>query len=166
MIITCLLAILMLLVLYFDGTRYLIPNWLVGIVLALYPVHFYLSPTPLDWQAGLVAAIVAFIIGFALFDFKIMGGGDVKLLTVCFLWVAPNATLTFCIYVGLLGGALTLALMTLRPTIGYAIGKIGGENAKVPRVFTYKEPIPYGIAIGIGFLALLWQEMIPGLSFR
>lgn len=163
MIITLLMAFFMCIVLYMDTTRYLIPNWLVGLVLLLYPVQLYFSPESIDWQSGLIAAGIAFAIGFLLFNFSVMGGGDVKLLAACFLWVAPSATIEYLLYVGIIGGVLTLLLLLSRPIVPFYIEKFGGEGRDVPRLFTQGEPVPYGVAIAGAFLILLYQGAIVGL---
>ena len=73
--------------LWLDCTRYTIPNWLVGSLLVLYPVAVYLSPEAVDWKMAMVAMLLVFAVGYIIFSLRVMGGGDVKLITVLALWV-------------------------------------------------------------------------------
>ena len=165
MIITLLLTLLMLLTIYWDARRYLIPNWLVLGVVILYPLYLFLAPegVEIDWKIGLIAAGVAFVIGFILFNFRVMGGGDVKMLAACFLWVPADAIIRFIIYVGLLGGALTIGLLLMRPIVTAFIARTSGDAKQLPRLFTHGEPVPYGLAIAGGMLLLLWHGNIYSL---
>lgn len=60
---------------------------------------------------SLVAA--TFIFGFLAFCRGKLGGGDVKLLTVCMAWAGPDNAVEFLIVTGLAGGVLALALLSL-----------------------------------------------------
>jgi hypothetical protein len=46
--------------------------------------------------------------------------------------------------------------------IPYALSKLKNPPP-IPRVFTIGEPVPYGVAIAIVFLVLLWTGKIPGI---
>lgn len=65
-------------VLFFDVTRYIIPNWLVGVLLVLYPAFVLMSPVPVGWPMALAAAGLMFVVGVVIFAFRLMGGGDVS----------------------------------------------------------------------------------------
>src|SRR5688572_20135080 len=49
----------------------------------------------------LTFAFVIFAVLCILYHFKMMGGGDVKLLSVAFLWLGLEYSLLFCILLGL-----------------------------------------------------------------
>lgn len=156
------LTLLMLTVIFTDLTRYIIPNWLVAILLALYPVLVLLAPTRPDWKMGILAALCMFVAGFLLFVSRVMGGGDVKLLTAASLYTGFLAMPEFMMGVGILGGFLALALLALRPLAMYGCSKMQ-SSPRLPRVLLQGEPVPYGIAIAISFLVLLWKNLIPGI---
>lgn len=147
----------MLAVIYFDATRYIIPNWLNAAILVLYPIWSVLSPVELDWLGGiyLFAALLAF--GFACFAAGIMGAGDVKLMAVLGLYIGwSRESVAFLFYIGLLGGALALVVLIVR--------RILLKHPQKPRVFTKKEPIPYGLAIAGAFLLLLGSGRVAGMG--
>jgi len=153
----------MLAVFWFDASRFIIPNWLVLCVLALYPSYLFLSPIPVDWVGALGVAVIAFAIGLALFAGNIMGGGDVKLLAACCLWVGMPPILEYVIHTTLIGGILSIALLVGRPVMGYLWLKTIKSDT-MPRLFEKGAPIPYGLAIAGGMLILIAQNKITGLG--
>lgn len=156
------LTFLMLLVVYLDATRYLIPNWLVGTVIGLYIPFVLMTPAPLEWWWGLAMFGIFLIAGFVMFALRWTGGGDAKLLAACGLWVGKAAALEFVVLFALFGGVLSLLILGLRVVGPWLFGKLPGKP-KIPRVLTYGEPIPYGLAIAAGMLWVLWQGLLPGL---
>jgi prepilin peptidase CpaA len=158
-----LLLVLMLVVMYLDITRYIIPNWLVGLVLLLYPFYYWLCPVPIDIKTSLLAMLAAFLIGYMIFAAKIMGGGDIKLLTALCLWTGGTKTLVaFLMYTGLLGGALSLLLIMGRPVATWYMAR-DPERRTLPKVVLPGSPVPYGIAIAGAFIILIINGKIPGL---
>jgi prepilin peptidase CpaA len=158
------LTLFLLAVIYFDSTRYIIPNWICAVIVALYPAMLLLSPAApvfdsILWSVGLF--FIVFAIGAGFFVMKWLGGGDVKLLAALALWTGREATIELVIYTACLGGLLALLLMLLRPLAGRLVSV---EHAqRIPRLMRYKEPLPYGIAIVLSFLILLWIGKVPGL---
>lgn len=159
-----LLTVFLIGIFVYDLTRYIIPNWMTAVVLALYPVMWLTTPVmPEGFNIWMSLAIFAamFAVGAGLFALKWMGGGDVKLLAVLGLWAGAQAAVPFLIYTALLGGLLALSLVPLRGLVGRYMPV---EKAKwIPRVLRDKEPLPYGLAITAAFLVLLWMGKIPGL---
>ena len=164
LIIALLLTCLMILIIQSDLRKYIIPNWITGCLLLLYPVAVVLSPVRPDWKIALLIALGMFAVGFVLFAARIMGGGDIKLLPVTALYAGKESFLDFIVGVALLGGILTLLLLALRPFTAYAFSRIKSPPP-IPRVLTTGEPVPYGLAIAGCFLALLWAGKLPGIVF-
>ena len=165
------LTLLLLAVMVFDATRYIIPNWLVGVLVLLYPTLWIVSPMALVWWpnilGGPVIALAMFAVGYLLFVLRSMGGGDVKLLAVLGLWTGTVAALEFLIYTAILGGVLSVVLYFTRPVFVWYDAqrvKAGKPAIAIPKIFTVGEPVPYGIAIAGAFLWLLWHGCIPGLG--
>ncbi len=158
-----LLSCFMLAVIYFDLTGYIIPNWVVGTLIVLYPFFVLMNGGGIDWLGALVMFALTFLAGLVIFRLRFMGGGDVKLLMALSLWVGKSQMYNFILYVALLGGVLALALWFGRPTYAWALGRLG-KNWPVPRLLTEGEPMPYGLAIAVAFLGMLWLEQLPGLK--
>ena len=159
------LTVLMALVIFFDATKYLIPNWLVGLVLVFYPVMVLMAHEHVNWLGALGVMLVVFGAGYGIYVKKWMGGGDIKLLTACTLWAGPMRTLDFLLVMALLGGALALLLIVIRRALPWAAPAYAG-SAKLPRMLVEGEPMPYGLAIAGAFLLLLWMQALPGLTLH
>ncbi|MFW0776548.1 MAG: A24 family peptidase [Rickettsiales bacterium] len=133
----------MLAVMYFDVTRFIIPNWLVGSLLLVYPIAVYMSPNAIDWQSGLMALGIVFAIGYVVFAMKWMGGGDIKLITACALWVGMPNLMEFVFVTALFGGVFAVALWGLRKVLPHILK----AKKQWPRILREGEPAPYGVAI-------------------
>lgn len=162
-LIFCALTALMIVVMSYDVVRFRIPNWLVGLVLLLYPLHYFTSPVAINGQEALLVASVLLAAGFAVFAAGIAGAGDAKLLAACGLWIGGNAILEYLIAMSLLGGALSLALLIGRPMMGYLWLRLC-PTRPLPGILEKGAPIPYGLAIAGAFLVLLLQNKIPGVK--
>lgn len=99
----------------------------------------------------LLGAAIVFSICFALFAANVMGGGDAKLLSAAALWFGfGQALLIFVVYVGYIGGLLTLLILMLRGSSNTILAM----GLPVPSSLLLAKKIPYGLAIAIGgFLA-------------
>ncbi len=143
--------------LWLDVTRYTIPNWLVGSLLVLYPVAVWLSPVGVDWKMALAAMGVVFAGGYAVFALRLMGGGDIKLITVLALWVGWEKLAGFVVLFAMLGGVFSLLVLIIRKFQPYLPWK---QRVKTPRLFQKDAPIPYGVAIAGAFLWLMYRGQI------
>jgi prepilin peptidase CpaA len=152
----------MLAVMWLDATRYTIPNWLVGSLLLAYPFAVFTSPFAVDWQMALAGAALVLVLGYIVFTLRWMGGGDVKLLAALALWVGVKCLADFIFITALLGGVLSLFLWGFRKILPYIPGK--PKKEKLPRILQDNAPVPYGIAIALAFLFLLWTGKIPLVS--
>lgn len=119
-----------------------IPNWQVGIALAL--------ACALAWSAGglaslgwgLLHACVALAVGAALFHFKMIGGGDAK------FYAAVAAAIPIMrgfelLWWTCMGGAVLLLVLTLPRLIARQKIKDSGVT------------VPFGVAIFIGLVGTL-----------
>ena len=149
------LTALMAMVIWLDATRYRIPNWLNGVLLVLFlPWAVWVHPQ-IDWISSLLMFALLLGGGFALFALRFMGGGDVKLLAVLGLYVGfSQAGLALVIYMALLGGVLSVALLALRAIVPALLPKLGIRT--IPPLFSMGQPVPYGLAIAGAFLMVLW----------
>ena len=133
---------------YFDVREYRIPNRLSLFIGALYPVHVMASAQPVDWVGGLVVAAIALAFLLALYAFRAVGGGDVKLMTVTAMWAGPTAMAEFLVITTLAGGLLAL-LMISSARFGFAVG-LAGIGRRETKNMLLKVALPYGVAIAAG----------------
>lgn len=136
-----------------DFTRFLIPNRICAAIVALYPAYVITSAGPVDWQGAALLAGATFAVGTALFALRLVGGGDVKLLTAVILWAGPALFWPFIIVTVLTGGVLALsAAVTHRYWRTLAVRVIGRatgiEEGALPEALS----VPYGVAIAAGGL--------------
>jgi prepilin peptidase CpaA len=96
-----------------DARSQRIPNRLVlaGLLLALV-LRAGSGLTPLAY--GLAGGAIAFVIGFPLFALRAFGGGDVKFLTVCGLFVGLPLIGKTALFSGAAGGILALIVIARR----------------------------------------------------
>lgn len=132
----------------YDVTTMKIPNWIsIALAAAFVPVALAVQ-LPWDQIAiSLGIGFAALVIGIALFAFRILGGGDAKLLAAALLWVGTSGAFVFVMATALAGGALSLFLLAARkwwPLVPWT------APAWVARLMEPKGDIPYGVAIAVG----------------
>ncbi len=97
----------------------------------------------------MVAGLV-FAIGFAVYSFRVLGGGDVKLLAAVALWAGPVHITAFMISTAIIGGLLAMVATTpLRLLLPYmaAATRVDLDVRQLVKL-----QIPYGVAIAAGGL--------------
>ena len=131
----------------------IIPNRIGLALLSLYPISVWTSPEPVDVWGGLVVSVFMFAVGVLCFRFRLMGGGDAKLLTVVALWAGPTLILPFIFVTTLVGGVLSLAWLTpFRNAVPLAPLAVGNVNLGL-----FSTSMPYGVAICGGGLYLAFR---------
>src|SRR5262245_46867246 len=105
-----------------DLKHYKIRNELILVLTGLFFLHAILSGrwTMLPWNLGFAA--VLFLMILYPYSKKMMGGGDVKLLTVAILWVGPFCALPFALFLLLFATIHGLAAK-FKLVEGKAVGK-------------------------------------------
>jgi len=139
-----------------DYREWTIPNRICIALVGLYPAYVLSSPEQVHWVAALVVAEAVFVVGLGLFVFRVMGGGDVKLMAAVALWAGPEHIFTFLFVTSLAGGALSLLmlprLLPMRP-----------RAAGTARLAFLGVHVPYGIAVAAGAL-LVGGRLIVGAT--
>ena len=128
-----------------DIYRRQIDNWLNAAIALSAPAFWW--ATGLSFYPGVAmqlgVALAAFAVLCAMFAFKLMGGGDVKLLTALALWLPWQPFMQLLLMMSLIGGVLTVVL--------------GGWH--VMRRQRDKLKIPYGVAIAsAGLLVMVMNK--------
>ncbi|GMM93316.1 prepilin peptidase [Qipengyuania sp. MTN3-11] len=121
-----------------------IANWLNAAIAIAAPAFWWasgLDPWPgIAQQLGV--ALATFAVCAGLFAIRMMGGGDVKLLTALALWIPPAAFLKLVVVMALAGGVLTIVFGAWHIT-----------RRRRDRI-----AIPYGVAIAFGALWVIGTE--------
>ena len=143
----CGLAIALVVAAVTDIRRRQIDNWLNGAIVLAAPVYWWAAGMSL-WPGVAIqlgVAIACFAVFAGLFALRMMGGGDVKLLTALALWIEPTWFLKLLIIMALAGGVLTIVLGA------YHVMKRRRD----------KLAVPYGVAISFGGLFVLGTHYLP-----
>lgn len=92
-----------------DLKHYRIRNELIVVLTGLYFLHAALSGRwpSIPWNIGFALLILAVMLYF--YSQDLMGGGDVKLLTVAVLWVGIDCALAFALLLSLFATIHTIA---------------------------------------------------------
>jgi prepilin peptidase CpaA len=116
---------------------YRLPNWLnLAVAVAFIPWALAMGIGIPGFLLALIAGIVCFVVGFALFHMRQMGAGDVKLIVAVAFWIGFNIELVrFLLYMGILGGLLATLFVFLRLVAKRDYGEL-----------------PYGVAIVLSAL--------------
>jgi prepilin peptidase CpaA len=155
------LTLLMLAVIYFDITQFIIPNTISIILIGLWPIYVLVAPHDVNWMLSIAVMGGIFLFGLLIFTLNIMGGGDVKLFTALSLWIGwnPYILIQFFTWMALAGGVLALFKIVVKFT-----AKKLKKQKHLPHFLKVENDIPYGLAIAYSFLFLLWKGMIINLA--
>ncbi|HEX8234083.1 MAG TPA: prepilin peptidase [Caulobacteraceae bacterium] len=135
----------------YDATSYTIPNWIsAALVLAFFPVALVAGMAPAQIGLSALVGVAVLIVGVGAFAMGWIGGGDAKLLAASALWLGWPAVANFLLVTALAGGALAVALMSLR-AVGFGLLAARGP-AWIGRLLEEKGAAPYGLAIAAGAL--------------
>ncbi|MFZ5608465.1 MAG: A24 family peptidase [Pseudomonadota bacterium] len=163
------LAAIVLVAAHGDFRRFVIPNRLSLALASLAPVYWgaataagYITP-PSIWLV-LVLALAVFALGFGLFAAGVMGGGDIKLMTALALWMTPGQAVRVFFVISLAGGVLALAMALARLWQARAQASITERGEQSAWQVLSKQPIPYGVAIAAGGLALAGELIVNALT--
>jgi prepilin peptidase CpaA len=135
-----------------DLTTYRIRNSLVLVFLVAYALLAPLAGFGVHQiasSAGAAVAVLAF--GLTLFAFGWIGGGDAKLAVVTALWVGADCTPVYLLYMSIVGGALTLAILQFR------LIKLPARlqnRSWLARLHSRDAEIPYGVAMAMAALVV------------
>lgn len=144
------LAIALVFAAFTDIRRRQIDNWLNAAIALGAPVFWWSSGLALwpDVAMQLGVAVAAFALLAGLFALKMMGGGDVKLLTVLALWIPWDIFLQLLIVMAIAGGVLTVVMGMWH----------------IMRRQRDRLAIPYGVAIAFGGLWVLYFNLLPAAA--
>lgn len=142
-----------------DCRRLIIPNWTsIVIAAAFLPAAMAsgLGFSMTAWHYGVGAGL--FAAGLFLFAWGLMGGGDVKLLAATGVWVGWTDLWPFIFLTAVLGGVLAICI--------YFAGKLLKTFPFLASIAWMKEdggkkqPIPYGVAIGLAALIMFSKNPV------
>jgi len=151
-----------------DWRKRIIPNRIVGLVAADGLVLGLLSRPERIWLSVVAALVVLVGLGF-LAHFRLIGGGDVKLVSAATLLVPPDRIGLLLLAISLVGGVISLGYLaayyglTRSPAHGARIHRA----RKLRRLFARERShvfaatsVPYGVAVFGGFAIVTVSEVV------
>jgi prepilin peptidase CpaA len=141
-----------------DVAERRIPNKAVLAVLALF-VLWTLAGGGEGLASALVAAAIAFAVGYGLYAFKAVGAGDAKLFAALALFAGVAHLPMFALATVWTGGLMAVGALIARPRRALVILSLRGKG-------DHGRGIPYGVAIGVGGAVVLWGYLTGVLPFH
>jgi prepilin peptidase CpaA len=141
-----------------DIASFTIPNHLQFALIAAFCVFIIASGmAPAAVGGHLLAGFVGLAIGFTLFAFGYIGGGDAKLFACVVLWLGFANLLDYALVASVFGGLLTMIIIAMRHV---PLPAALAERAWIQRLHDARGGIPYGVALAAGACAILPQTEI------
>jgi prepilin peptidase CpaA len=141
-----------------DLASFTIPNFLsIAVAAAFVPfiMAAHLTAPAIGWH--LLAGALGLTLGFGLFAFGYIGGGDAKLFAAVTLWLGFHDLAPYALVASLFGGLLTLTLLLLRQ---WPLPAGLARQGWIVRLHGERSGIPYGVALAAGAFLLLPQTEI------
>ena len=133
-----------------DLVTMTIPNAVSLILVGVFVVVAFMSDMPLyEIGSHLLAGLVVLVVTFTLFSMGAIGGGDAKLAAATSIWMGFSHVAGYILLSTLIGGGLTLLMLSLRR---YPWPAILDRYPWIARLYRLDHGIPYGIALGIAGL--------------
>jgi prepilin peptidase CpaA len=124
-----------------DLKHYTIRNEVVLVLALLFFVHAFVSGrwSSIPWNIGFAGVILIALIYF--YSQTLVGGGDVKLLTVALLWVGLDCALPFAVLL-----LISATIHTLAAKIGWAdTQRVPGDN---------RRRIPFAPSVAVALIGI------------
>ena len=138
-----------------DLVSMTISNRISLLLLAGFPVlalAFGMAPATI--AISFLAGLLILVVGFALFSFSLIGGGDAKLMAATAVWVGWEHLMEYMVVGAFLGGPLTLAILAARR---HELPLTMQRVDWIMRLHDDKSGVPYGIALAAAGL-LIYPE--------
>lgn len=133
-----------------------IPNALpVAIALSAAIVLFIGKASPADYVTAASSGLIGLGVGYAFYALGLMGAGDGKLFAAAATWFTAGALLFAGLWVSLAGVAVALAMLAVRTLRNMS----SSERVSAAVKGALKTPVPYGVAIALGFIAAAQQSV-------
>lgn len=142
---------LLLMAAWSDARRFRIPNLFPALLIALFPLAWWLGfPFADPAWSHLAHFAITLVVGMGLFRLRWFGGGDVKLYSALALWFGLSHALPLLVVTTVSGGVIVIIRM-LYHMMTLWFGNGDGKQ----RLFERR--IAYGIAIAAGGVVSIWN---------
>jgi prepilin peptidase CpaA len=136
-----------------DVLTFKIPNWLTLLIAGLFFPMALTAGLPLgDFVWHIAGGVLLFAIGFTMFQFSLLGGGDAKLLASTGLWFGMANIYSFIVFAALAGFA-QVVFMVLWSFIMLSLDIAGISDTHTrlwSKLRSMTPNVPFGFAIALG----------------
>jgi len=129
-----------------------IPNWTALAVIGLFVLLALLN----GWvwaEHAILAGFIALAVGVGLYALGVVGAGDAKLFAAVALFTGLDHLLPLGLVTSLVGGAIAVVSLALRPRRALVMFALGGKG-------DFGRGIPYGVPIAIAGIVLVWAALL------
>jgi prepilin peptidase CpaA len=148
-----LLPLLLMLAACWDVASFTIPNFIPA---ALFLAFFaFAIASGMNAQAvgvHLLAGLLGLALGFGLFALGYIGGGDAKFFAATLVWLGFRDALDYALIASVLGGGLTLGLLSVR---AMPLPAVLAGQPWIVRLHDRRSGVPYGVALAIGAFVVI-----------
>lgn len=139
-----------------DFRTFRIPNELPLLIIVMFFVSFAVAPERASLVSHMTSFLLALALGLVAFRYKIMAGGDVKLIAAIALWFGVDQLHILLTLIALVGGLQSVSIILyfyvsrfLRRQSVDGTGDSGVRSAEGGSSLKGRR-IPYGVSIAIG----------------
>ena len=141
-----------------DLTHYTIPNSLpAALALAFFIFAAFSGFGWLGLGVHAATGLVALAVGFLMFTMRWIGGGDAKLFAATALIFGPHLLLDYTLLAAILGGVMAVTLLVMRQL---PLPTPFSTQGWLIRLHDAREGIPYGVALAIAALVIIFRSDI------
>ncbi len=131
----------------------------IGLVVAFFIVAAIAGIPAQQMLVHVGVSLAVLLANMLLFQLRLVGGGDAKLLATAALWIGYEQLIPFVVYVTIFGGVLALLILAYRRAPASALPLPEWAS----RLHNPSEGMPYGVAITAGALIVYPLTPLPGL---
>lgn len=132
----------------YDLAALRIPNLINLGIIGLFLLRGAVDPLGFSWLEHLAAALAIFLAGAVIFSFRLMGGGDVKLLATTALWTGLPELPAHLLLTALGGALFGLVILAARRLAWPLLDGASPARARwIPRSLIPGAGVPYAVPI-------------------
>lgn len=135
----------------------------IGLALAFFAVALYCGIGFEQIALHVSAGVAMLTLGFALFSFGWIGGGDAKLFAAIAVWLGWSPLFEYTLYASLFGGALTVIIIVARKI---PMPEFLQRQTWAARLHNATQGIPYGVALAAAGLMIYPATPLVPLIFE
>jgi len=121
------------------------------------PVALLVGAPPAEIGLHYLCGAAMLALTFAMFAFRLIGGGDAKLAAATAVWLGFDGLMNYGLVSALAGGALTLALLGMRK---FPLPAALSKREWIARLHSPETGIPYGVALAAAGLAIYPDSLV------